>query len=180
MTQLHLETLDLSNNPISILDLSLISNDTLSKVYRQQINPKDCFNLSTNQALKTMLVSAKHHAMFHANNICMYSPELESLSVINFALAVSAIFGTYCERLSSLYISYSELLQETDETNILSFPRLESLTMTECKTVSMNRMFLEVPTLRYLDLSKNDITSVDKHQFQFLTNLTFLNLLKIS
>ena len=175
-TQLHLKTLDLSNNPISILDLSLFGNNTLNKVYLQQINPKDCFNLSTNPSLTSLFVSAATRKNLYINGLCLNSPQLQNLSIVNFAFNIPAIFGPSCESLSLLYVSNSELLYEGNETKLLSFPRLEKLTITECNTVSITRMFHEVPTLRYLDLSKNNITYIKKYQFRFMKNLKHLNL----
>ena len=73
ITRLHLKTLDVSNNPVSILDLTLFGNDTLNKVYLMDISPKYCFNLSTNPALKTLFISARKRAILNVNNICVYS-----------------------------------------------------------------------------------------------------------
>ena len=175
MTQLHLETLDLSNNPVSVLDLSLFGNNTLSKVYLRDIYPKDSFNLFTNPALKILLVSSENRAILIVHNIYLFSPELQSFSVINFAFAVPSIFGASCKRLTSLYVSESELLHEDTEISV-PFPCLEKLTITRCNMISILGKFFEIPTLQYLDLSKNNITNIDKNQFRFLTNLTYLNL----
>ena len=176
MTRLNLKTLNLSNNPVSILDLSLFGEDTLSKVYLQHINPKESINISTNPTLKILFVSARNRVILHANNLCKYSSELQSVSVVNFDFAVPVIFGASCERLSSLYVFNSELLQEGNETKTLYFPRLKKLTISGCNMVSIRRMLLEVPSLRYLDLSRNNITYIKIYQFRFMKNLIYLNL----
>ena len=176
MTRLRLETLDLSKNPVSVLDLTMFGNDTLSKVYLRNMYPKNYFNLSTNSVLKTLFVSARRRAIFYADKICMYSPQLQSVSVVKFAFAIPTIFGASCQRLTSVYVSNAKLLYENHEIKILPFPRLEKLTITGCNMVSIRRIFLEVPSLQYLDLSKNNITSIDKYRFRFMKNLTYLNL----
>ncbi|XP_072045042.1 uncharacterized protein [Amphiura filiformis] len=175
---LQLESLDVSHNPIS--ELNLHSLGYVTDVHLNDIISEEIWMYDINTALRSIDISPdkKICTVYYAISmpLCTIAPGLKEITFnkLYFLNNTYQFLWGQCSHLISLAISDSKG-NIFEKQQLSHFPHLENLALTNCSLSSIDQFLLESRDLRYLDLSNNNIVSLLKNQFHHMPNLTYLN-----
>ncbi|XP_072045054.1 uncharacterized protein [Amphiura filiformis] len=171
----QLESMDISNNPITYitpLSNQIYATD-LDIFFRIMICPTEAMTL------RSIHISTKTNDVYSQTDpgcmpLCTVSSKLEEISFnkLSFNNKYPFVWGN-CSHLTSLSIS------ESNNVFVYTqgiFPRLEQLTLTNCKLSSIAQFLLESRNIRYLDVSNNNIDNIKRNNFSSLVNLHHMDL----
>ena len=181
---LALESLNISNNPIDVVDLESFWN--ISALYLNNITSSKFVMTTSNSNLRSIQISGGSTSGATtidyriSEPFCTVSPMLEEVTFSNIKFkdpddwTTSFVWGN-CSHMKSLAL-YNIEGNILDKNGIARFTQYEKLVLRNFELSSIDNFLLESPNLRYLDLRSNKIETLESNNFSFLLNLHYMDL----